>query len=46
MASKANLGLGSNNKGELKALYVLLKCVVDRNIAVLQVFGDLELTIN
>lgn len=43
---KPNVGRGSNNYGDINALLALLKCIVDKNISDLQVFGDSELTVN
>jgi ribonuclease HI len=46
ISGKANLGQGTNNLGEFKALFNLLKIVVLRNISNLQVFGDSKLVID
>jgi ribonuclease HI len=43
---KENLGIGTNNQGEFKALLFLLKCALEKNILQLQVFGDSTMTIN
>jgi ribonuclease HI len=44
--SKANMGIGTGNQGEFKALFFLLKCALEKNILQLQVFGDSAMTIN
>eukprot|EP01018_Ginkgo_biloba_P034393 Gb_34571 [translate_table: standard] len=44
--AKANLGCGTNNVGELKALFFLLKITLDHGIRYLQVFGDSALIIS
>jgi ribonuclease HI len=46
ISGKANLGQGTNNLGEFKALFNLLKIVVLRNISNLQVFRDSKLVID
>ena len=40
------LGLGTNNKAELSALYMLLTFTNDKGLQSLQVFGDYMLVIN
>jgi ribonuclease HI len=42
---KENLGIGTNNQGEFRALFFLLKCALEKNIMQLQVFGDSVMTI-
>jgi hypothetical protein len=42
---QANLGHGSNNLGEFKALFSLLKFVVDKDVHDLQILGDSKLAI-
>jgi hypothetical protein len=43
---KANLGSGTNNIGELMALFYMLKFALERDMRTLQVFGDSLLVIN
>jgi len=44
--SKANLGRGSNNIGELNSLLFFLKFALEKNITRIQIFGESLLTIN
>jgi hypothetical protein len=43
---KENLGIGTNNQAKLKALFLLLKCVLEKNIVHLNVFLDFSMTKN
>ena len=43
---KSNLGVRSNNQGELLACFYLLKSLYKKNIHSAQVFGDPSLVIN
>jgi hypothetical protein len=40
-----NLYIGSNNQGEFRALFFLLKCALENNIVELQGFGDYVMAI-
>jgi ribonuclease HI len=42
---KENMGIGTNNQGEFRALFFLLKCALEKNIIQLKVFGDSSMTI-
>jgi len=42
---KANLGIGTNNQGEFRALFFLLNCALEKVILQLQVFRDFVVTI-
>jgi ribonuclease HI len=44
--AKANLGKGTNNVGEFKALLFLMKSALNKGIVRLHIFGDSSLTIN
>lgn len=44
--SKANLGIGSNNQGELLACYYLLKLLFQNNFLLAQIYGYYSLMIN
>jgi hypothetical protein len=44
--AKDNLGKGTNNVGEFKALLLLMKFALNKGIVQINIFRDLVLTIN